>query len=103
MRRRDVVKRIGVASVATAAGAGLASADDSGPTPAGEVTGIRWELEDGRVVEFTPEAFDAHPETPALSAIRDGEAYVPDCCCCGGIDCVLCFTCPDECTDFETA
>lgn len=89
MRRRDVIKRLTAAGVAAGAASGIGSAQ--------RVEGVRWEFTDGHTEELTLREFDAHPETPSLSAIRDGASYSLDCCCCGGFDCVLCFRCPEEC------
>lgn len=89
MKRRDVIRRVGAAGVAVGAASGLGSAR--------QVEGVRWQFDDGHTAELSLEAFESHPETPDVAAIREGGELSLDCCCCGGIDCVLCYKCPDDC------
>lgn len=89
MRRRDVIRQLGAAGAAVGVASGLGSAQ--------HVQGVRWQFDDGHTEELTLEAFENHPETPSVAAISDGGELSLDCCCCGGIDCVLCYKCPDDC------
>lgn len=91
MRRRDVIKRIGATGVAAVGVSGVASADRD------NIKAIPWEFADGHTEELSPEAFDAHPETPTFDQWRESEEYATCCACCP--DCyggALCYVCPCE-------
>lgn len=87
MRRRDVIGRIGGATLVTAGGAGLVS---------GETTRtVTWEFADGRVAEFTPQEFVDNPETPGVDALRGDGILARICCCCEDVD--NCVDCGSDC------
>lgn len=76
MRRRDVIRRIGTASVVAAGTSGLAAGTDE--------QAVQWEFDDGHVERFTLSEFDDHPDTPTVAAVRAGDQYeLQGCCDCG--------------------
>lgn len=91
MRRRQILKNVGAASVASVGAAGIV-AGESDQQIAGVVANVNGERR-----EFTPEEFDAHPETPALEDVTTNSCSYEckECCdvCCPGELCAWGYTC----------
>jgi hypothetical protein len=86
-----MIKRIGAAGAATVGVTGIASANR------GNIKAIPWEFEDGHTEELSPEAFDAHPETPTVEELREKDGGICCACCPDCLTGVLCYRCPPDC------
>lgn len=93
MRRRKLLRRIGAGTAATAGLAGVT---------AGETPSVRWTFGDGHTEVLRLAAFERHPETPSVAALRTDAALSPECCCCKTVpeNCASCSPCP--CDDGDT-
>lgn len=89
MKRRQVLKQLGAASILTIGATGFASARTADEFAKSEIAYITTEI-DGETRRFTPEEFDRHPDTESLSDVVFTSGCCFDCCEC----CTLC--CPVE-------
>lgn len=89
MRRRQLLKQIGVASTVALGATGIGSARTADEI-ASELKYVTTEI-DGETRRFTPEEFDRHPDTQSLVELSaDASICSYNCCEC----CNLC--CPTE-------
>lgn len=103
MQRRQILKQIGAASTAAVGATGFASAQHTGKIAPSEAEYLSIEI-NGERQRLTPEEFDQHPDTRALSDVELSSSCCYDCCeccdaccpdelcCCGG-DCGSCPSC----------
>lgn len=81
MRRRDVLRRIGVASVAATASAGVGTAaqPDATIVTDGPTAYVNWTFDDGRTELIELDAFDQRADTPPVERLSFALSE-PTCC-----------------------